>query len=56
MKKIRNFGFFLTMLTFFIIASPVRSEFTCQEGMQDSGSIYRICLPEDVPYNGKLAI
>ena len=56
MKKVRNFGVFLTMLTFIITASPVRSEFTCEEGLQDSGSIYRICLPEDVPYIGKLVI
>ena len=56
MKKIRNFGVFLTMLIFIITASPVRSEFTCEEGLQDSGSIYRICLPEDIPYNGKLVI
>ncbi len=56
MKKMRNFGFFLTVLTFFIIASPVRSEFTCEEGMQESGSIYRICLPTGEGYNGKLVI
>jgi hypothetical protein len=56
MKKIRRFGFFLAMLIFFIIASPVRSESNCEEGMQGSGSIYRICLPGEVPYNGKLVI
>jgi len=56
MKKARNLWVFLTMLTFIIAASPVRSEFTCEEGLQDSGSIYRICLPEDVPYNAKLVI
>lgn len=56
MKKTLNFGFFFTMLTFWIIVSPVRSEFTCEEGVQYSGSIYRICLPTGGVYNGKLVI
>lgn len=56
MKKTLNFGIIFTMLSFWIIVSPVRGEYTCEEGMQYSGSIYRICLPAGGTYNGKLVI
>lgn len=36
-------------------AAPAKGEFTCQEGLQGVG-VYRICMPSDVPYNGKLVI
>ena len=56
MIKMRSLGVFLTIMTLIIIASPVRGEFSCVEGDQTSGSIYRICLPDDVPYNRMLVI
>jgi hypothetical protein len=46
---------------FFLIwvaASPAKGAFTCEpDSSQDSGSIYRICMPSgDTEYNGKLVI
>jgi hypothetical protein len=51
----------LFALVFFLIwvaASPAKGAFTCLEGFQDEevGSVYRICMPNDVPYNNKLII
>jgi hypothetical protein len=51
----------LFALVFFLIwvaASPAKGAFTCEEGFQDEevGSVYRICMPNDVPYNNKLII
>ena len=38
-------------------ASPAKGEFTCNNyNTLDGKSIYRICFPDDVPYNGKLVI
>ena len=51
----------LFALVFFLIwvaASPAKGAFTCEEDFHDEevGSIYRICMPTDVPYNNKLVI
>jgi hypothetical protein len=40
----------------FLAISSAQSEFECVEGTQTSGSLYRICTPVGVPYNGKLVI
>jgi pimeloyl-ACP methyl ester carboxylesterase len=40
-----------------LFAAPVRAESICEpDGRQSSGSIYRICMPASVPYNGMLVI
>jgi hypothetical protein len=42
---------------FWVAASPAKGDFSCKpDDLQDSGSIYRICMPTDVPYNNKLVI
>jgi len=47
----------LVFCLIWIAASPARGAFICEpDGLQDSGSIYRICMPTYVPYNGKLVI
>ncbi len=47
----------LVFCLIWMAASPARGAFICEpDGIQDSGSIYRICMPTDVPYNGKLVI
>ncbi|MGA9535770.1 MAG: hypothetical protein WBR24_07660 [Desulfobacterales bacterium] len=47
----------LVFCLFWMTTSPVRGEFDCgEDGTQTSGSKYRICMPTDVPYNGKLVI
>ena len=40
-----------------VAASPVKGDLSCEpDDLQKSGSIYRICMPTDVPYNNKLVI
>jgi hypothetical protein len=41
----------------FSAINSAQSAFTCDEDAQQaSGSIYRICMPSGIPYNGKLVI
>jgi pimeloyl-ACP methyl ester carboxylesterase len=47
---------FMAVIVFSLSVHPAKSEFSCEEGLQDSGSIYRICMPVDVDYNGRLVI
>ncbi len=35
---------------------PAMGEFTCVDGPQGDDGVYRICMPVDVAYNGKLVI
>jgi len=53
----------ILLISVFLVFSAInsaQSEFTCKEGMQtgenSKNSIYRICMPLDIPYNGKLVI
>ena len=47
----------LVFCLFWMTVSPVKGEYTCEEDAdQGSGSIYRICMPVGIPYNGKLVI
>jgi pimeloyl-ACP methyl ester carboxylesterase len=40
-----------------LFAIPARAESTCDpDGLQNSGSIYRICMPAPADYNGNLVI
>jgi hypothetical protein len=55
-QKIRLKIYFLVFCIFLMATSPAMAEFSCVEGLQDSGSIYRICMPPDELYNGKLVI
>ena len=46
----------LVFCLIWVAASPAKSEDPCVDGTQASGSIYRICMPPDDLYNGKLVI
>jgi hypothetical protein len=48
---------FVIFCLIWVGASPAKGSFICSaDGVQSSGSIYRICMPTDVPYNNKLVI
>ncbi len=47
---------FLSACLIFTVIQSAQSEPSCVEGLQDSGSIYRICMPVGVPYNNKVVI
>ena len=48
---------FVVFCLIWVGASPATGAFMCSaDGVQSSGSIYRICMPTDVPYNNKLVI
>jgi pimeloyl-ACP methyl ester carboxylesterase len=38
------------------ILAQVRPLSACQDGVQASGAIYRICMPEGIPWNGELMV
>jgi pimeloyl-ACP methyl ester carboxylesterase len=46
----------LVFCLIWVAASPAKCEDPCVDGTQASGSIYRICMPPDDLYNGKLVI
>jgi len=46
----------LVFCLIWVAASPAKGEDPCVDGTQASGSIYRICMPPDDLYNGKLVI
>jgi poly(3-hydroxybutyrate) depolymerase len=47
----------LVFCLIWVAASPAKGEDPCVDGIQASGSIYRICMPPDgIAYNGKLVI
>jgi hypothetical protein len=46
----------LVFCLIWVAASPAKGEDPCVDGIQASGSIYRICMPPDDLYNGKLVI
>ena len=50
---------FVAIIMFFSVVDSAQSAYECTEDvshLQTSGSIYRICMPTDVEYNGKLVI
>jgi pimeloyl-ACP methyl ester carboxylesterase len=52
-------NFFSLILVLFLYISPALGEAppNCVEGFQDTGSIYRICMPGGgIPYNGRLVV
>ncbi len=51
MKRKSGCIIFMAVLVFSLFVHPAGSEFFCKEGVQDSGSVYRICMPVDVDYN-----
>ena len=47
----------LSAFLVFSVVTSAQSQPICEEGIQTSGSIFRICMPpEGIPYNGKLVI
>ena len=53
--RLKTSGLFL--FVFFLFATPAAQAASCDpDGLQSSGSIYRICLPRPLRYNGDLII
>ena len=47
----------LSVLVIVLCAAPASAESNCDpDGLQKSGSIYRICMPAPADYNGSLVI
>ena len=47
----------ITFVVVLLFAAPARAATTCDpDRVQDSGSIYRICMPDPADYNGMLVI
>ena len=47
----------LLLLLFFVVLLPADASAACDpDRLQDSGSIYRICMPPAASYNGMLVI
>jgi hypothetical protein len=47
----------ISVCLIFSTINSAQSAFTCDnDAQQESGSIYRICMPSGIPYNGKLVI